>query len=123
MTVSLFLHCSGQAIDPGGLLEAAAAGPGRALAAVEGATSVELYTPLPIADPMIDDGAGQPLVVQVRFATGGCTTISCSASRSRPPAKPTRRRPPSRSATWSATSGRPRTRRGSSTTIADTTRR
>ena len=68
MTVSLFLHCAGDAADPAAFLPSVAAGPGRSLAAVEGATSVELYTPLEIGDPMLDDGPGPPLVVQVRFA-------------------------------------------------------
>ncbi len=69
MAVSLFLHYAGDVADPAGFLAAVAVGPGRAWSAIEGATSVELYTPLEISDPMIDDGAGPPLVVQARFAT------------------------------------------------------
>lgn len=69
MAVSLFLHYTGEAADPAAFLEAYKAGSGGSLTAIDGATSVELYTPLPIDDPRIDDGMGPLLVVQVRFAT------------------------------------------------------
>ncbi len=68
MTVSLFLHCAGAVADPAAFPTAVCAGPGRALAAIDGVTSVELYTPLEISDPMVDDGTGPPLVIQIRFA-------------------------------------------------------
>ncbi len=68
MSVSLFLHCTGDIVDQGAFLRRLAAGPGRLLATVQGATSVEVYTPLEISDPMIDDGPGPPLVAQLRFA-------------------------------------------------------
>ena len=69
MAVSLFLHYSGDTDDSDALLEAFTAGLGRALSAIDGATSVELYTPRDISDPMLDDGTGPALVAQVRFTT------------------------------------------------------
>ena len=67
MAVSLFLHYTGEAVAPTAFLESYKTGPGRSLSAIKGASSVELYTPLSIHDPKINDGPAPLMAVQVRF--------------------------------------------------------
>lgn len=60
MAISLFIEFEGREL--GGPAEI-----GETLAEIPGVSSVELYTPGTAYDPMLDDGAPPPLVVQLRF--------------------------------------------------------